>query len=133
MRTLIVLFHETGDPRFLSPIPAALEYLRRSTLPDGSLARFYELKTNRPLYFARSGKVYELTYIVGQRLPAHYAFVVDSRLDAIETEYRRLAKLDPAKLKQPQRPEKAEPAPELAAWTSVARALLNLHETITRL
>ena len=25
-----------------------------------------------------------------------------------------------------------QPAPELAAWTSVARVLLNLHETITR-
>jgi len=24
------------------------------------------------------------------------------------------------------------PAPELAAWTSIARVLLNLHETITR-
>lgn len=83
MRTLIVLFHETGDPRFLSAIPAALDYLRRSTLPDGSLARFYELKTNRPLFFTSD---YRLTYS-DRDTPTHYAFKVGSQLAAIEREY----------------------------------------------
>jgi len=83
MRTLILLYHETGDPRFLSPIPDALEYLRRSTLPDGSLARFYELKTNRPLFFTSD---YQLTYS-DRDMPTHYAFKVGSQLSAIEREY----------------------------------------------
>ena len=31
-------------------------------LPDGRLARYYELGANRPLYVQRRGKVYSLTY-----------------------------------------------------------------------
>jgi len=93
MRTLLQLFRHTGDKKYLEPIPRALAYLRRSRLPDGRLARFYELKTNRPLYFT---KEYELTYNDGD-LPTHYGFVVSDRTDRIEREYRRLLKRDPAK------------------------------------
>src|SRR3954470_19083766 len=49
MRILLRVYRETGDARYLEPIPRALAYLRRSRLPDGRLARFYELETNRPL------------------------------------------------------------------------------------
>jgi hypothetical protein len=59
------------------------------------LARFYELKTNRPLYFKRTGKRYDLTYS-SDDLPTHYAFIVGSRLDSIEAEYDRLLKRGPA-------------------------------------
>ncbi len=34
-------------------MPPAIKYLHRSRLPDGRLARFYELKTNKPLYLTR--------------------------------------------------------------------------------
>lgn len=83
MRTLLHLFHQTGETRFLDPIPKALAYLRASQLPDGRLARFYELKTNTPLYFTRD---YVLTYSADD-LPTHYAFIVASGLDAIEAAY----------------------------------------------
>jgi hypothetical protein len=36
-------------------IPAALDWLQRWALPDGRLARYYELRTNRPLYMKRLG------------------------------------------------------------------------------
>jgi PelA/Pel-15E family pectate lyase len=83
MRTLIFLYRETGEPRFLEPLPRALAYYRKSLLPDGKLARFYELRTNRPLYFT---KEYALTYEPDD-LPTHYGFIVGSALDAIEREY----------------------------------------------
>jgi hypothetical protein len=87
--TLLFLYRKTGDRRFLEPIPRALDYLRRSLLPDGRLARFYELQTNEPLYFRRNGDIYFLTYSP-DHLPTHYGFIVDSRLDDLEAEYRRL-------------------------------------------
>ena len=51
-------------------MPPALAYLKKSLLPDGRLARFYELKTNKPLYFT---KTYELTYDDSD-MPTHYSF-----------------------------------------------------------
>jgi hypothetical protein len=85
LETLLLLHRKTGDRRYLAPIPRALDYLKRSRLADGRLARFYELKTNRPLYFTRD---YQLTYASDQ-VPAHYGFVFDSRLDVIEADYLR--------------------------------------------
>jgi hypothetical protein len=58
-------------------------------LPDGRLARFYELRTNKPLYFT---KEYVLTYDDSD-MPTHYGFKVGSRLDEIERQYERLSKL----------------------------------------
>lgn len=87
MMTLLDLYERTGERRYLEPIPRALTYYRRSLLPGGKLARFYELKTNRPLYFTRD---YKLTYS-DKDVPTHYSFTVGSRLDKIERRYRELA------------------------------------------
>jgi hypothetical protein len=61
IETLLVLHRETGRPKYLEPIPRALAYYRRSRLPDGRLARFYELGSNRPLYFTRDYTVPRIT------------------------------------------------------------------------
>ena len=95
MRILLHLYCETGNKKYLKPIPAALAYLKRSALPDGQLARFYELKTNRPLYFTKD---YVLTYDDGD-MPTHYSFKVPSKLDDIEQKYQRLRDADPKELK----------------------------------
>jgi len=86
MRTLIDLYRRTGDTKYLDPLPRALEYLKNSRLPDGRLARFYELKNNKPLYFTKD---YKLTYD-NSDMPTHYGFIVSSGLDAIEAEYKRV-------------------------------------------
>lgn len=94
LRILMSLYSQTGEKRFLEPIPRALAYLNNSLRPDGRLARFYELKTNRPLYFT---KRYELTYS-DDDMPTHYAFVLSSSLKTIEREYDRLRQTDPDRL-----------------------------------
>jgi hypothetical protein len=94
MRALLMVFRATGDRRFLEPIPRAIAYLRKSRLPDDRLARFYELETNRPLYFTKD---YQLTYDDGD-MPTHYSFKTGSGLDAIEREYERLAAMDAEEL-----------------------------------
>jgi hypothetical protein len=86
MESLLYLYRRTGDRRYLDSVGRALDYLKKSELPDGRLARFYELKTNRPLYFTRD---YRLTYD-SREMPTHYSFIVGSRLDEIEREYHRL-------------------------------------------
>jgi len=94
MRTLFQLYRQTGDKKYLEPIPRAIAYFRRSQLSDGGLARFYELKTNKPLYFT---KEYELTYSDAD-MPTHYAFKTGNGIDGIERQYQRLVKLDPSAL-----------------------------------
>jgi len=88
LETLVEISWETGERKYLEPIPRALAYLRRSRLADGKLARFYELKTNRPLYFTRD---YKLTYD-DKDFPTHYSFKVADRTAAIERDYERAVK-----------------------------------------
>ncbi|MGD8238208.1 MAG: pectate lyase [Armatimonadota bacterium] len=68
----IALF--TGDTKYVEPIPKALDWYKRSQLPNGRWARFYELKTNRPLFLTSDNRTtYWLTYDDGD-LPDHYSF-----------------------------------------------------------
>ena len=109
MRALIGLYRETGKEKYLEPLPRALAYLKASRFPDGQLARFYELKTNKPLFFT---KKYELTYN-SDDLPTHYGFIAGSSLDAIEKEYQAALKAGPKKARASE--EKAHVmTPELA-------------------
>ena len=64
----------TGEERYLGPVAAALAWLERSQLPGGGWARFYECKTNRPLYFTSDDRTtYRLTYDDADA-PDHYGF-----------------------------------------------------------
>ncbi len=92
LRTLLALYRATGDEKYLRPVPAAVEFLRRSRLPGGRLARFYELRTNKPMYMIRDGdRRYHITHDgTDERIATHYAFTVRSNLDQIEREYRRV-------------------------------------------
>ncbi len=87
LETLLAIHRATGDKKYVDPIPRALAYLKKSLLSDGRLARYYELKTNKPLYMTRRGDEYSLTYD-DTDLPDHYGWKVASRLEAIEREYR---------------------------------------------
>ncbi len=84
--TLLSLTRFTGEPRFLEPIPEAMAWLQRVRLPDGQLARYYELRTDRPLYMTRDGDRYSLTYD-DSNLPSHYGWKTAARLDALAAEF----------------------------------------------
>ncbi|MBI4627039.1 MAG: hypothetical protein HY736_27925 [Verrucomicrobia bacterium] len=131
MRTLLVLYRETGNRKYLEPLPRAIAYLKRSALPPVAnpseirrralagrpdrtvLARFYELQTNRPLYVTKGTRVnvkrgsstlldgYELTYDDSSVI-THYGVLVNGdELPAIEAEYQLLAKAEPASVRRP--------------------------------
>lgn len=88
--TLLLIAHTTRDPKNLQPVPQALAYLKKSLLPDGRLARYYELETNKPLYMSRRGKDYTLTHD-DSALPSHYGWKNEHRLAELESRYRQLA------------------------------------------
>jgi PelA/Pel-15E family pectate lyase len=86
MMTLMDLYEWCGDRKFLEPLPRALAYYESSLLPNGQLARFYELGSNKPLYFTQT---YRLTHSDAD-IPTHYAFKVKSRLPAIRQRFESL-------------------------------------------
>ncbi len=79
METLIRIARYTGEEKYLRPLPRALVYFRKCLLPDGRLARYYELRTNKPLYMTAG---YELTYD-DSAVPGHYGWKQPSRLERI--------------------------------------------------
>ena len=93
VRALMDIYLATEDERYLAPIQPCLEYLHRSLLPDGRLARYYELETNRPLYMQREGEVYSLTYS-DERLPSHYAWKIPSQVELLRRQLAILRKAD---------------------------------------
>ena len=92
LEALMRLYRVTGNKKYLEPIPAAIAWLKKSALPDGRLARFYELQTNKPLYFAMQEDGREVMTYSNDKLPTHYGFIVSSRAKRIEAEYEKLLK-----------------------------------------
>ncbi len=70
LRTLVDLHLATGEEKYLKPIPAVIDWFQRSMIAPDTWARFYELGTNRPLYFTKD---YKLVY-TDDDLPTHYSF-----------------------------------------------------------
>ncbi len=87
--TLLRIYRSTGERKFLDACEPALKYLKRVELAPGRMARFYELKTDRPLYFTKD---YQLTYDDSD-LPTHYGFKLDTKVDTLQAEYDRLASM----------------------------------------
>jgi PelA/Pel-15E family pectate lyase len=90
MNCLISMALYTKDEKFLAPIPPALAWYNRSALPDGNWARFYELKTNKPLYFTSNDRTtYRLTYDDSD-CPDHYSFKGGRYPQAVENAYNAI-------------------------------------------
>jgi len=129
MRVLLALYRETGDRKFLEPLPRAIEYLKRSALPEdpdapprrrrtcppGSrcLARFYELRTNKPLFITKGTQVrvagqstyrpdgYEISYDDDSTIQHYAMWRNGDGIDEIEAELDRLKAADPGTIRRP--------------------------------
>lgn len=86
---LMTIYEITKDERYLKPVPSAMNWLKRSHLKDGRLARYYEMRSNKPLYMERSGKVYSLTYS-DSNLPSHYGWKITSHLSELSQRYSQI-------------------------------------------
>jgi len=122
MKGLLLLYKETGKKKYLEPIPRAVGYLKRSSwLRDGKpvIARFYELRTNKPIYMTKGTRIYgprsaghiskktglafdgyEISYS-DEHIVTHYSLVTGAKpLDAILDEYKHVLTADPKTLKR---------------------------------
>jgi hypothetical protein len=85
METLIKVARYSREKKYLEPIPRALEYFTNSCLlPDGRVARYYEFKTNRPLFMDAD---YKLTYS-DSAAPSHYGWKQTARFRQIAQAYQ---------------------------------------------
>jgi PelA/Pel-15E family pectate lyase len=129
MKALLLLYRETGNRKYLEPLPRALAYYQRSILPETDkpsearsracpqrtpcAARFYELKTNRPLYITKGTRVtaldqgaatvdgYELSYSDASVI-THYAVLVPAtEFSAIEREFTDIQAASASALRRP--------------------------------
>ncbi len=156
LRMLMTLYRETGDRKYLEPIPRALEYLKRSAVPRGDaeafrripeglvLARFYEMKTNRPLYITKGSRLqaaglgsrlvdgYQISY-TPESVITHYNVLVSGReLGGIEEDYRKLAAANPGAVRRPEKlhglspwSDRQRPRPQPATLAADARRLMD--------
>lgn len=123
IRTLLLLFRELGDARFLDPVPKALDYFERSMLNEESgpitessrLARFYEMGTNRPLFLTKGTRLelqtdpwrildgYAITYDDSNTV-SHYTLKIGAQpLVSLRAEYERVKSSSPEQLRRPSR------------------------------
>ncbi|MBM3793259.1 MAG: hypothetical protein FJW31_04165 [Acidobacteria bacterium] len=118
LRILMALYRETGHRKYLDPIGRALAWLEKSVLqrtdgveafdripkPDPVLARFYELKTNKPLYVTKGTMInaaglgsrrpdgYELSYEPNSVI-THYGVLVSGRgLEALRRDFDAISR-----------------------------------------
>jgi PelA/Pel-15E family pectate lyase len=127
LRTLMVLYRETGDRRYLDAVPPALGWLEKSILPEtanpsehrrrlrgaAALARFYELKTNRPLYITKGTQIraaklgsaridgYELSYDDASVITHYGVLTSGAEVPEIRKEYERVRAAVPASMRRP--------------------------------
>jgi hypothetical protein len=129
MRILMTLYRETGDAKYIEPLPRAIEYLRRTVLPEDPdapprkrgtcpagtpcLARFNELRTNRPLYITKGTQVrvpgqptirpdgYEVSYDDSSTIEHYAMWVNGSWIEEIADELARLRNADPSQIRRP--------------------------------
>jgi len=84
------MYLELGDERLLESVARAVDWYGRSriggTEEEGLWARFYELETNKPLYFT---KTYDLVY-TDDDLPIHYSFKGNYGVNAMMSRYQRI-------------------------------------------
>ncbi len=103
IETLLQVHRVTGDAKYLEPIPRALAWLKRSRLADGRLARYYELRTNKPLYMTSD---YQLTNSDAE-VPQHYGWKNAAHVEQLE-QALATAQSGKAKAPQPKAPTEAQ-------------------------
>jgi hypothetical protein len=91
IRTLVQLYICTKKGKYLSPVPAAIEWLEGSKISDNLWARLYEVGTNRPIYGDRMDghKVHYEYEKVSQKERTSYGWQGEYGIASAINQYRR--------------------------------------------
>jgi PelA/Pel-15E family pectate lyase len=92
IRTLIELYLETGEKKYLVPIPAAIAWFKASELKPNLWARFYELGTNRPIYGDRDGKIYYHLADISEERRKGYSWIGSYGIPEVIALFERIQK-----------------------------------------
>jgi len=116
-RTLIDLYLETGEERFLQPIPPFVAWLERAKIEPDRWARLYELQTNKPLYGDRDGKIHYTLEEISAERQRGYSWRGEYDLPNLIAWYEQVRRdgYEKSKAARP-RPERTNPPP--AAWVA---------------
>ncbi|MES2461701.1 MAG: pectate lyase [Armatimonadota bacterium] len=106
IRTLAELYRETGDAKYLRPIPAAIAWFKRSEIAPNKWARMYELHTNKPIYGDRDGKIHNTMEELSEERRTGYAWQAGFGVASA------IAFYEEARAKGPQAQQKPQPAPK---------------------
>lgn len=74
MRLLVDLYLETGDEKFMEPMPRAIAWFKRSEVAPNTWARMYEIGTNKPVFGDRDGKIYYRVEDISQERQTGYSW-----------------------------------------------------------
>ena len=112
IRMLMELHVETGDEKFLKPIPDAIAWFKRSKLESGLWARYYELETNKQIFGDRDGKIYFRLADLSEERQHGYSWSGDygatnmmSYYDKIRSKARESLLAERAKKTAPRKPD----------------------------
>ena len=111
-RTLIDLYLELGEDKYLRAVGPAVKWFKASSIGKDRWARFYELKTNKPLYFTKD---YKLVYS-DDDLPTHYGFQSSFGVESMLRYYEKVKSMGREKYLA------AQKRPPLTAQQRAARA-----------
>lgn len=92
IRTLIRLHLETGEAKYIEPIPRALAWYKRSELAPNKWARYYELTTNKPIYGDRDGKIYYRLQDISKERQTGYGWEGDFGVRKAVSQWEQLQK-----------------------------------------
>lgn len=98
---LLEFYRITGDKKYLNQVPAAIDWLEKTRLPDEKTqngrythATFLEVDTDRPIYVHRKGSNVTYGYYYSdyneERLLSHYGGKTRIPIDKLKQEYSRL-------------------------------------------
>ena len=90
IRTLLDLAVATRDAKYLKPIPAALDWLDRSKLKEGTWARLYEVGTNKPIYGDRDRKIHYRLEEISEERRTGYSWQSGYGVESAAGAYRRV-------------------------------------------
>jgi hypothetical protein len=129
--TLMELYVETGDEKYLKPIPAAIEWFKRSNIGPNTWARYYELKTNKQIFGDRDGRIYYRLQDISEERQGNYSWSGAYGVTGMIAEYEKLKSVGREKFAASKAPKplsasaKAERAKDLEKSVRAAIASLD--------
>lgn len=109
LQALIAIHLETGDARYLKPIPAALAWFARSAISPGTWARLYGLGTNQPVYGDKDGKIHHRLEDISVERQNNYSWRGSYQIPGIIAQCEELLRVGRDQFKERHRTSRKHP------------------------